>query len=223
MSASAESLRLPAQAPAQDAEFRLGLSGWLMLIGVMLALVLEILDSSIVNVALPSMMGNLGATVDEISWVVTSYIIANVIVIPMTSWLAGRFGRRRYFVGSILLFTAASFLCGFSRTLPELVIFRVIQGIGGGALMSTSQSIMMETFPPQRQGSGQALFGMGATLGPSLGPTLGGWITNQWSWPWIFYVNIRSASSRRCCAGRTCASRSSCARPRAWTGPGSSC
>ncbi|HXX48635.1 MAG TPA: DHA2 family efflux MFS transporter permease subunit [Myxococcota bacterium] len=190
MSASAESLRLPAQAPAQDAEFRLGLSGWLMLIGVMLALVLEILDSSIVNVALPSMMGNLGATVDEISWVVTSYIIANVIVIPMTSWLAGRFGRRRYFVGSILLFTAASFLCGFSRTLPELVLFRVIQGIGGGALMSTSQSIMMETFPPQRQGSGQALFGMGATLGPSLGPTLGGWITNQWSWPWIFYVNV---------------------------------
>jgi MFS transporter, DHA2 family, multidrug resistance protein len=173
-----------------DADFRLGLSQWLMLVGVMLALVLEILDSSIVNVALPSMMGNLGATVDEISWVVTSYIIANVIVIPMTSFLAGRFGRRKYFVGSILIFTAASFLCGLSRTLPELVVFRVIQGMGGGALMSMSQSIMMETFPPSRQGSGQALFGMGATLGPSLGPTLGGWITNQWSWPWIFYVNI---------------------------------
>ena len=125
-----------------------------MLIGVMLALILEILDSSIVNVALPSMMGNLGATVDEISWVVTSYIIANVIVIPMTSFLAGRFGRRQYFVGSILLFTAASFLCGFASTLPELVLFRVIQGMGGGALLSMSQSIMMETFPPQRQGSG---------------------------------------------------------------------
>ena len=176
------------EAPAP--EFHLGLRGWLMLIGVMLALILEILDSSIVNVALPSMMGNLGATVDEISWVVTSYIIANVIVIPMTSWLASRFGRRRYFVGSILLFTAASFLCGLARTLPELVLFRVIQGMGGGALLSMSQSIMMETFPPQRQGSGQALFGMGATLGPSLGPTLGGWITNQWSWPWIFYVNV---------------------------------
>lgn len=161
-----------------------------MLVGVMLALMLEILDSSIVNVALPSMMGNLGATVDEVSWVVTSYIIANVIVIPMTSFLAGRLGRRQYFTGSILLFTAASFLCGLSRTLPELVVFRVIQGMGGGALLSMSQSIMMETFPPQRQGSGQALFGMGATLGPSLGPTLGGWITNQWSWPWIFYVNI---------------------------------
>jgi len=173
-----------------DADFRLSGRQWLMLIGVMLALMLEILDSSIVNVALPSMMGNMGATVDEISWVVTSYIIANVIVIPMTSWLAGRFGRRQYFTASILVFTAASFLCGLSRTLPELVVFRVIQGMGGGALLSMSQSIMMETFPPQRQGSGQALFGMGATLGPSLGPTLGGWITNQWSWPWIFYVNI---------------------------------
>ncbi|HTO07320.1 MAG TPA: DHA2 family efflux MFS transporter permease subunit [Myxococcota bacterium] len=171
-------------------EFRMDLRKTLMLIGVMLALVLEILDSSIVNVALPSMMGNLGATVDEISWVVTSYIIANVIVIPMTSFLSGRFGRRRYFVGSILIFTAASFLCGLSHTLPQLVVFRVIQGMGGGALLSTSQSVMMESFPPQRQGSGQALFGMGATLGPSLGPTLGGWITNQWSWPWIFYVNI---------------------------------
>ena len=168
----------------------MGLSTWLMLFGVMLALILEILDSSIVNVALPSMMGNLGATVDEISWVVTSYIIANVIIIPMTSWLSGRFGRRRYFTGSILLFTAASFLCGFATTLPELVVFRVIQGLGGGALMSMSQSIMMETFPPRQQGMGQAVFGMGATLGPSLGPTLGGWITNAWSWPWIFYVNI---------------------------------
>jgi len=161
-----------------------------MLIGVMLATVLEILDTSIVNVALPNMMGNLGATVDEISWVVTSYIIANVIVIPMTSWLAGRFGRRRYFVTSIAIFTVASFLCGFASSLPELVIFRVIQGLGGGALLSLAQSIMMETFPPSRQGTGQAIFGLGAALGPSLGPTLGGWITNQWSWPWIFYVNV---------------------------------
>jgi DHA2 family multidrug resistance protein len=169
---------------------RLTLSQKLMLVGVMLATLLEILDTSIVNVALPSMMGNLGATVDEISWVVTSYIIANVIVIPMTSWLAGRFGRRRYFVGSIAIFTVASFLCGLATSLPELVIFRVIQGLGGGALLSMAQSIMMETFPPSRQGTGQAIFGMGAALGPSAGPTLGGWITQQWSWPWIFYVNI---------------------------------
>lgn len=161
-----------------------------MILGVMLAVVLEILDTSIVNVALPTMMGNLGATVDEISWVATSYIIANVVVIPMTSWLAARFGRRRYFVASILLFTAASFLCGTARSLPTLVGFRVLQGLGGGALLSLSQSILVETFPPARQGTGQAIFGMGAMLGPSLGPTLGGWIIDRWSWPWIFHVNV---------------------------------
>ena len=156
----------------------------------MLAVVLEILDTSIVNVALPAMMGNLGATVDEIAWVATSYIIANAIIIPMTSWLAGRFGRRRYFVGSILVFTAASFLCGAARTLPELVAFRVVQGLGGGALLSVAQALMVEIFPAQRQGTGQAIFGFGAMLGPSLGPTLGGWITDEWAWPWIFYVNV---------------------------------
>ena len=124
-----------------------------MIIGVMLAVILEILDSSIVNVALPTMMGNLGATVDEISWVATSYIVANVIVIPMTNFFAARFGRRRYFVGSILLFTFASFLCGAARTLPELVVFRVIQGLGGGALLALGQSIMVETFPRRATGN----------------------------------------------------------------------
>jgi DHA2 family multidrug resistance protein len=163
---------------------------WLMIFGVMLAAVLEILDTSIVNVALPDMMGNLGATVDEISWVATSYIIANVIVIPMASWLAVRFGRRRYFVTSIVIFTAASFLCGTARSLDELVMFRVIQGLGGGALLVNAQSLLVETFPPEKQGTGQAIFGMGAMIGPSLGPTLGGWLTENWSWPWIFFVNI---------------------------------
>jgi MFS transporter, DHA2 family, multidrug resistance protein len=162
----------------------------MMIIGVMLAVILEILDTSIVNVALPSMMGNLGATVDEISWVATSYIVANVIVIPMTSFLAGRFGRRRYFVGSIILFTVASFLCGAARSLPELVVFRVIQGLGGGALLAVGQSVLIETFPPRQQGTGQAIFGVGAMLGPSLGPTLGGLITDRFNWPWIFYVNV---------------------------------
>ncbi|MEB2346633.1 MAG: DHA2 family efflux MFS transporter permease subunit [Deltaproteobacteria bacterium] len=185
MSASAEGI--PRAAPAAEG---LSLARWLMILGVMLAVMLEIIDASIVNVAMPVMMGNLGATVDEISWVATSYIIANVVVIPMTSWLAGRFGRRRYFVGSILLFTGASFLCGTAQTLPVLVAFRVLQGLGGGALLATSQSILVETFPPEQQGTGQAIFGMGAMLGPSLGPTLGGWITDQWSWPWIFFVNV---------------------------------
>ena len=188
MSASAEVAG--ATAPPQDEPFRLDLRTWLMIIGVMLAVILEILDTSIVNVALPSMMGNLGATVDEISWVATSYIVANVIVIPMTSFLAGRFGRRRYFVGSIILFTFASFLCGAARSLPELVVFRVIQGMGGGALLAVGQSVLVETFPARQQGTGQAIFGVGAMLGPSLGPTLGGLITDRFNWPWIFYVNV---------------------------------
>ncbi len=162
----------------------------MVVIAVMTGTLLEIIDSSIVNVALPDMMGNLGATLDEISWVVTGYILSNVVVIPMTAWLAGRFGRKRYFTTSILIFTAASFLCGNAQTLPQLVVFRVLQGLGGGALLATSQAIMVETFPPQRQGTAQAIFGLGVTLGPSLGPTLGGWITSNWTWPWIFYVNL---------------------------------
>lgn len=186
MSASTDASTSPAAAE----EFRLDFGAWMMILGVMLAVILEILDTSIVNVALSTMMGNLGATVDEISWVATSYIVANVIVIPMTSFLAGRFGRRRYFVGSIILFTVASFLCGAARSLPELVVFRVIQGLGGGALLAVGQSVLIETFPARQQGTGQAIFGVGAMLGPSLGPTLGGWITEQFSWPWIFYVNV---------------------------------
>ena len=161
-----------------------------LIVGVMLAVLLELIDTSIVNVALPDMMSNLGATVDEASWIITSYIIANVTIIPMTSWLASRFGRRRYLTFSILLFTTASALCGLSTSLWELVLFRTLQGLGGGALLSSGQALMVEIFPPNRQGTGQAVFGVGATLGPSLGPTLGGWLTEHFSWPWIFYVNL---------------------------------
>jgi DHA2 family multidrug resistance protein len=169
---------------------RLDFRRLMIVVAVMTGTLLEIIDSSIVNVALPDMMGNLGATLDEVSWVVTGYILSNVIVIPMTAWLSGRFGRKRYYTGSILIFTAASVLCGMAPSLPLLVLFRVLQGLGGGALLSTSQAIMIETFPPSRQGMAQALFGVGVMLGPSLGPTLGGWITDRWSWPWIFYVNL---------------------------------
>jgi DHA2 family multidrug resistance protein len=157
---------------------------------MMLATLLEIIDSSIVNVSLPAMRGNLGATIDEIGWVVTGYIMSNIVIIPISGWLAGRFGRRRYVVSSILIFTGASFLCGVSTSLWELVVFRVLQGLGGGALMVTSQTVLVETFPASRQGTGQAIFGMGAMLGPSLGPTMGGWITDNYSWPWIFHVNV---------------------------------
>ncbi len=157
---------------------------------VTLAAVLELVDTSIVNVAVPHMMGNLGATLDEIAWVSTGYIIANVIVIPMSSWLSNWFGRRRYLTGSILLFVAASFFCGAATGLWSLVFWRVIQGLGGGALLSTAQATLFEAFPPKEVGKGQAIFGMGVMVGPTLGPTLGGYIVDNLDWPWIFYINV---------------------------------
>jgi MFS transporter, DHA2 family, multidrug resistance protein len=163
---------------------------WIITITVILASMIELIDTSIVNVALPQMMGNLGATLDQIAWVVTGYVVANVIVIPMTAFLAALFGRRNYFVGSIILFTLASFFCGHATGLWELVIFRFIQGVGGGAMLSTSQSILVEAFPPEQLGLANGLFGLGVVVGPTVGPTLGGWITDSYSWRWIFYVNL---------------------------------
>ncbi|HUR46863.1 MAG TPA: DHA2 family efflux MFS transporter permease subunit [Candidatus Saccharimonadales bacterium] len=157
---------------------------------VVLASVIELIDTSIVNVALPHMMGNLGATLDEVAWVVTSYIVANVIVVPMTAWLSARFGRRNYFLVSIIIFTVSSFFCGNASNIWELVLFRFIQGLGGGALLSTSQSILVETFPREQLGLANAMFGLGVVMGPTIGPTLGGYITDNLSWPWIFYVNL---------------------------------
>ena len=136
------------------------------------------------------MMGNLGATLDEISWVSTGYIIANVIVIPMSGWLSAYFGRRRYLTFSIGLFVLASVFCGASRTLGGLVFWRVVQGLGGGALLSTAQATLWEAFPPKEVAIGQAMFGVGIMVGPTLGPTLGGFIVDNWEWPWIFYINL---------------------------------
>jgi len=167
-----------------------GARKWIITITVIMASLIELIDTSIVNVALPQMMGNLGATLDEVAWVVTAYVVANVIVIPMTSWFSSVFGRRNYFAGSIILFTIASFFCGHATNIWELVIFRFVQGAGGGALLSTSQSILVETFPPEELGLANGLFGLGVVVGPTIGPTLGGWITDNYSWPWSFYVNI---------------------------------
>ena len=167
-----------------------GANKWLITITVILASVIELIDTSIVNVALPQMMGNLGATLDEIAWVVTGYVVANVIVIPMTGWFAAVFGRRNYFIGSMILFTVASFFCGHANGLLEMVIFRFLQGAGGGAMLSTSQAILVETFPPEELGLANGLFGLGVVVGPTVGPTLGGWITDSYSWRWIFYVNL---------------------------------
>jgi MFS transporter, DHA2 family, multidrug resistance protein len=163
---------------------------YIIAITVALASTLEILDTSIVNVAIPHMMSSLGATLDQIAWVSTGYIVANVIILPITGWLAARIGRRRYFAGSIALFTIASFGCGNSHSLGVLVAWRIVQGLGGGALLSTSQAILYEVFPPAEYGTAMAIFGLGVMVGPTLGPTLGGTITDALSWPWIFYINI---------------------------------
>jgi DHA2 family multidrug resistance protein len=167
-----------------------GFRKWIIVVTVVFCCLLELIDTSIVNVALTQMMGNLSATQQEVSWVIASYAIANVIVIPMTGFLAEQFGRKNYYLVSVILFTLASMACGQSSTLPELVFFRFIQGIGGGALMATSQAILIDTFPPKQLPLGQALFGMGVIIGPTIGPTLGGYIVENYSWPWIFYVNV---------------------------------
>jgi DHA2 family multidrug resistance protein len=163
---------------------------YIIAFAVVVASMMQIIDSSIVNVAIPHMMGNLGASLDEIAWVSTGYILASVIVIPLTGFLGEFFGRKRYFVTSILIFTAASVLCGASHSLEALIFWRVVQGLGGGALISTSQAVLFEAFPREEAGMAMGLFGLGIMVGPTLGPTLGGWITDNYSWPWIFYVNL---------------------------------
>jgi DHA2 family multidrug resistance protein len=151
---------------------------------------LEIVDTTIVNVAVNDMRGNLGATFTEIGWVITAYAIGNVIIVPMTSWLSQQFGRRNYFAASIILFTVCSFLCGNASNIWELVFFRFVQGVGGGALLVTSQTIITESYPPEKRGMAQAIYGLGVIIGPTLGPPLGGYIVDHFSWPYIFYINI---------------------------------
>lgn len=159
-------------------------------ITAILCALLEIVDTTIVNVALNDMRGSLGATLTDVAWVITAYAIANVIIIPMTSWLSQQFGRRNYFAVSIVIFTVASFLCGNASNIWELVIFRFIQGMGGGALLVTAQTIITESYPTEKRGMAQAIYGMGVIVGPTLGPPLGGYLVDNFSWPYIFYINI---------------------------------
>jgi DHA2 family multidrug resistance protein len=163
---------------------------WLIALAVMLGTSLEVLDNSIVNVALPHMQGSFSASVDEIAWVLTSYLAANGIMIPMTAWISSRFGRKRYFLTSVFTFVAASALCGMAHSLSQMVVFRLIQGASGAAMIPSSQAILMETFPPEEQQMAMALWGVGLMVSPILGPTLGGWITDNWNWRWNFYINI---------------------------------
>jgi MFS transporter, DHA2 family, multidrug resistance protein len=163
---------------------------WLIMLGLITAAIMEVLDTTIINVALPQMAGNLGATQQEISWVSTGYILSNVVVLPMTAFFAERLGRQRYLTASIVIFIVASFFCGTSHNLTELVLWRIIQGAGGAALLSTAQATIRQIFPREQQGMVQAIFLLGIIVAPTLGPTLGGWITDNYSWSWCFYINV---------------------------------
>ncbi len=166
------------------------MSKWLIALTVMLPTLIEIIDTSVVNVSLDHIRGSLSAGIDESTWTITSYLVSNAIIIPMTGWLSRLFGRKKYLIFSISLFTLSSFLCGISWSLQSLVFFRILQGIGGGALQPISQSVLLETFPPKQHGMAMAIFGVGIMFGPIIGPLLGGWITDNWSWHWIFFINI---------------------------------
>jgi DHA2 family multidrug resistance protein len=167
-----------------------GHSPWLIAIAVMLATFMEVLDTSVANVSLPHIAGSLSATTDEATWVLTSYLVANAIVLPATSWLGSVFGRKRFLITCIALFTFSSALCGLAGSLGFLVLARAIQGVGGGALQPISQAILLESFPVEKRGAAMAVFVMGVVVAPILGPTLGGWITDNYSWRWVFYINL---------------------------------
>ncbi len=163
---------------------------WIVALTVMLPTLIEIIDTSVVNVSLDHIRGSLSAGIDESTWTITSYLVSNAIIIPMTGWLSRLFGRKRYLIFSISMFTLSSLLCGSAWNLQSLVVFRILQGIGGGALQPISQSILLETFPRRQHGMAMAIFGVGIMFGPIIGPLLGGWITDNWSWHWIFFINI---------------------------------
>ncbi|HXC37029.1 MAG TPA: DHA2 family efflux MFS transporter permease subunit [Candidatus Acidoferrales bacterium] len=163
---------------------------WLIAVGVMLATFMEVLDTSIANIALPHIAGSMSATPDEATWVLTSYLVSNAIILPMTGWLSNYFGRKRLLIMCIGIFTATSALCGAAPTLTTLIIARILQGVGGGAMVPIAQAVLLESFPPQKRGVAMAAFAQGVVVAPILGPTLGGWITDNFSWRWIFYVNL---------------------------------
>lgn len=188
--ASLPAAATPAPTAAAAAAAYVSRHRWLIMLGLITAAIMEVLDTTIINVALPQMAGNLGATQQEISWVSTGYILSNVVVLPMTAFFTERIGRQRYLVGSIAVFIIASFFCGTSHSLTELVIWRIIQGAGGAALLSTAQATLRQIFPREQQGMVQAVFLLGIIVAPTLGPTLGGWITDNYSWSWCFYINI---------------------------------
>src|SRR5271166_680208 len=165
-------------------------SPWVIAMTVTLATFIEVLDTSIANVALPHIAGTLGATSDESTWVQTSYLVANAIILPMSGWLSTRIGRKRFYMSCVVLFTLSSMLCGLATSLPMLILFRVMQGLGGGGLGPSEQAILADTFTPKQRNMGFAIYGMAIVVAPAIGPTLGGWITDSYSWHWIFFINV---------------------------------
>ncbi len=163
---------------------------WIVALSVILPTLMEIVDTTIVNVSLPHIQGDLSISLDESTWILTSYMVSNAIIIPITGWLSTTFGRKRYLIFSIIVFTIASFACGYAPSFLILVILRFIQGIAGGGLQPVSQAILLEAFPKEQRGMAMAVFGMGVVVGPILGPVVGGWITDNWGWRWIFYINV---------------------------------
>src|SRR6202140_3662078 len=173
-----------------DRQWKPKVNPWVIAATVAIAAFMEVLDTSVANVALPHIAGNLGASTNEGTWVLTSYLVSNAIVLPMGAWASSVIGRKRFFLLSIAIFTVASFLCGLSISLPMQLISRVIQGVGGGGLQPMAQAIMADSFDEKKRGQAFALYGLVAVLAPSIGPTLGVWITDNYSWRWIFYINI---------------------------------
>jgi DHA2 family multidrug resistance protein len=188
--AQEESVAASIALPAPREIWRPAHNPWLIALTVTLATFMEVLDTSIANVALPHIAGSLGASSDESTWVLTSYLVSNAIVLPISAWLATRIGRKRFYMSCVALFATSSFFCGLAPTLGTLIIFRVLQGAGGGGLQPSEQAILADTFPASKRGMAFAMYGMAVVVAPAIGPTLGGWITDNYSWRWIFYINV---------------------------------
>src|SRR3954469_903561 len=188
--AESSTLELPAKQEQSYAPWKPKYNPWIVALTVTLATFMEVLDTSIANVALPHMAGGLSASEDEATWVLTSYLVSNAIILPLSGWFSFLLGRKRFYMLCVLLFTISSFLCGIAPTLGSLVFFRILQGIGGGGLQPSEQAILADTFLPRQRGMAFAIYGIAVVTAPAIGPTLGGWITDNFDWRWIFFINI---------------------------------